>query len=115
MSSLPSYNEAMASEENIKERKTNEKEKKTTKKKIIPVVSDSDSSPSPEEPSSPADSSQNLTLSARFRNSQRLNQNQLEVETIREKLKYSSSFREGQRNEDKKPERVQKPLYSPQL
>ena len=45
-SSLPSYNEAT-------EGVFNKKEKVTVKKKIIPVQSDYDSSPSPEYPSSP--------------------------------------------------------------
>jgi len=109
----------MASEENIKERKTNEKEKKTTKKKIIPVVSDSDSSPSPEEPSSPADTAQPLSLSARFRNSQRISQNQKEVESIKGKLKNSSSFCDRQSQDENKQkqskERQPKPLYSPHM
>jgi hypothetical protein len=66
--------------------------KKTTKKKIIPVVSDSSqSSPSPEEPSSPVDSHQALSLSSRFRNSQKNSLNKQEVENMRGNLKNSLS------------------------
>ena len=63
--------------------------KKNIKKKIIPVVSDSsESSPSPEEPSSPIES---LSLSSRPRNSQKKILNQPEVENMRGKLKNSLS------------------------
>jgi hypothetical protein len=52
--------------------KKEETEEKSTKKKIIPVVSDSsESSPSPEEPSTPVDSPQPSPISSRFRMSQR--------------------------------------------
>ena len=66
--------------------------KKNSKKKIIPVVSDSsESSPFPEEPSSPIDSPQPLSLSSTFRNSQKKILNQQEVENMRGKLKNSLS------------------------
>ena len=75
-------------------RNTTEKDtgKKTTKKKIIQVVSDSsEASPSPKEPSSPVDSPQPLSLSSVFRNSQKSSLNQQEDENMRGKLKNSLS------------------------
>ena len=52
--------------------KKEETKEKITKKKIIPVVSDSsESSPSPDEPSTPIDSPQPSSISSGFRMSQR--------------------------------------------
>merc|ERR1719245_2289258 len=68
------------------------------KKKIIPVVSDSsESSPSPEEPSSPTDSPQPSSISSRFRSSQRSTVSMQEDATLHslgQKLKNSYSFRD---------------------
>ena len=66
------------------------KENQITKKKIIPVVSDSsESSPSPEEPSSPINFSRSSTLSSRFRKSQK--NNQIELENTKDKRNNSFS------------------------
>merc|ERR1719410_2361766 len=70
MSSLPSYNEAMKRDVSYPD--TQEKTQIVSKKKIIPVISDSsESSPSPEEPSTPLDSPQPSSISSRFRMSER--------------------------------------------
>jgi len=100
LSSLPSYHEAMGRESKNKE-KPEDKEEKFSKKKIIPVQSDSsESSPSPEEPSTPVDSPQPLSLSSRFRSSNRNTRSQhIEEEKnmeLGQKLKNSFSFRERQ-------------------
>ena len=72
-----------------KEKKSFQKEGKNFKKKIIPVVSDSsESSPSPEEPSSPVGSPRSGSLSFRFSNSKM--KNQMEIETMKDTL--SNSF-----------------------
>ena len=68
---------------------------KTTKKKIIPVVSDSsESSPSPDEPSTPTDSPQPSSISSRFRMSQRSRlslQDEENMQYLGKKLKNSYS------------------------
>ena len=71
-------------------------EEKQTKKKIIPVQSDSsESSSSPEEPSTPVDYPQPISLSSRFRLSQRNSFNQQEEKDrkkfLGQKLKNSYS------------------------
>ena len=71
-------------------------EKKTSqengKKKIIPVVSDSsESSPSPDEPSTPLDSPQPSSISSRFRMSQRSLQGNNDMASLGQKLKNSYS------------------------
>ena len=75
--------------------KKNESKAKTTKKKIIPVVSDSsESSPSPEEPSTPVDSPQPSSISSRFRMSQRSSsslQDEDNMQSLGQKLKNSYS------------------------
>jgi len=94
MSSLPSYHEVMNTESNMKG-KPKVPEEKFSKKKIIPVQSDSSES-SPEEPSTPVDSPQPLTFSSRFQSTNTFNQ-QAEVEKnmqLGQKLKNSYSFRE---------------------
>jgi hypothetical protein len=66
--------------------KIEDKQEKTTKKKIIPVVSDSsDSSPSPEEPSTPVDSP-TPSISSRFRISQKNGFGQQEEENLNKSL-----------------------------
>ena len=78
----------------VKKEKTKEK---TTKKKIIPVVSDSsESSPSPDEPSTPVDSPQPSSISSRFRMSQRSRlslQDEENMQYLGKKLKNSYSKR----------------------
>ena len=68
---------------------------KSMKKKIIPVVSDSsESSASPEEPSTPVDSPQPSSMSSRFRMSQRSNlslQGDDNMQSLGQKLKNSYS------------------------
>jgi len=105
MSSLPSYNEVMDNVSKGKERKSFQKEGKNFKKKIIPVVSDSsESSPSPEEPSSPVGSPRSGSLSFRFSNSKK--KNQMEIETMKDTLSNSFSFRERkERNMPKNSDR----------
>jgi len=98
LSSLPSYHEAMSTDSKMKE-KPKETAEKILKKKIIPVHSDSsESSPSPEEPSTPVDSPKPLTLPSRFRSSNRHSFNQQVVQdqnlSLGQKLKNSYSFRE---------------------
>ena len=67
--------------------KNEDKQEKTTKKKIIPVVSDSsDSSPSPEEPSTPVDSPTPSSISSRFRMSQGNGFGQQEEENLNKSL-----------------------------
>ena len=65
------------------------------KKKIIPVVSDSsESSPSPEEPSTPVDSPKQSSISSRLRMSQRSNislQGDDNMQSLGQKLKNSYS------------------------
>jgi len=96
MSSLPSYNEAMKRDVSYPESKDNAK--LFTKKKIIPVVSDSsESSPSPEEPSTPIDSPQPSSISSRFRMSQRSvlsTQGEDSMMSLGQKLRNSYSFRD---------------------
>ena len=77
--------------------KDNDTVEKQTKKKIIPVQSDSsDSSSSPEEPSTPVDSPQPLSLSSQFRFSKINGFNQQEEEgrnkSLGQKLKHSYSM-----------------------
>ena len=80
----------MKEDTNGKEKKASHKEMKNIKKKIIPVVSDSsESSPSPEEPSSPIGSPRSSSLSSRFRHSKK--KTQMEIETIKDKLNKSFS------------------------
>ena len=78
--------------ESVKKEETKEK---ITKKKIIPVVSDSsESSPSPEEPSTPVDSPQPSSISSRFRMSQRSSlslQDEDNMQSLGQKLKNSYS------------------------
>ena len=75
--------------------KKEETKEKITKKKIIPVVSDSsESSPSPEEPSTPVDSPQPSSISSRFRMSQRSSlslQDEENTQSLGQKLKNSYS------------------------
>ena len=75
--------------------KKEETKEKMTKKKIIPVVSDSsESSPSPEEPSTPVDSPQPSSISSRFRMSQRSSlslQDEDNMQSLGKKLKNSYS------------------------
>jgi len=96
MSSLPSYNEAM--KRDISYQESQDKAKPVSKKKIIPVVSDSsESSPSPEEPSTPIDSPQPSSISSRFRMSQRSilsTQGEDAMMSLGQKLKNSYSFRD---------------------
>jgi len=81
---------------------------KNTKKKIIPVVSDSsESSPSPDDPSSPTDSPRSTSLSSRFRSSQQSSLRQHDVENIKDKLNNSLSFRE--RRESKTHKKTERP------
>ena len=74
--------------------KKNEPKEKITKKKIIPVVSDSsESSPSPE-PSTPVDSPQPSSISSRFRMSQRSSlslHDEDNMQSLGQKLKNSYS------------------------
>ena len=74
---------------------TQEKTQIVSKKKIIPVVSDSsESSPSPEEPSTPLDSPQPSSISSRFRMSQRSvlgTQSEDSMMSLGQKLKNSYS------------------------
>lgn len=95
LSSLPSYSEAMKRDQTNKypvEKKTSQE---NGKKKIIPVVSDSsESSPSPDEPSTPLDSPQPSSISSRFRMSQRSLQGNNDMASLGQKLKNSYSFRE---------------------
>ena len=80
----------MKEDTNGKEKKASHKEMKNIKKKIIPVVSDSsESSPSPEEPSSPIGSPRSSSLSSRFRHPKK--KNKMEIETIKDKLNKSFS------------------------
>ena len=76
----------------VKKEKTKEK---TTKKKIIPVVSDSsESSPSPDEPSTPIDSPQPSSIYSRFRMSQRSSlslHDEDNMQSLGQKLKNSYS------------------------
>jgi hypothetical protein len=75
--------------------KPDETKEKTTKKKIIPVVSDpSESSPSPEQPSTPVDSPQPSSISSRFRMSKRSSFSQQaedNMQSLGQKLKNSYS------------------------
>ena len=75
--------------------KQEETKEKIVKKKIIPVVSDSsESSPSPEEPSTPVDSPQPSSISSRFRMSQRSSlsvQDEDNMQALGQKLKNSYS------------------------
>lgn len=74
------------------EKNSSDKERRNTKKKIIPVVSDSsESSPSPEDPSSPADSPHSSSLSSRMRSFQQSSLRQHDVENIKDKLNNSLS------------------------
>ena len=78
--------------ENVKNPEINDK---SMKKKIIPVVSDlSESSPSPEKPSTPVDSPTPSSMSSRFRMSQRSNislQGDDNLQSLGQKLKNSYS------------------------
>ena len=78
--------------ENVKNPEINNK---SMKKKIIPVVSDSsESSPSPEEPSTPVDSPKQSSISSRLRMSQRSNislQGDDNMQSLGQKLKNSYS------------------------
>jgi len=108
LSSLPSYNEVMGKEKERNEKKLLDKERKNTKKKIIPVVSDSsESSPSPEDPSSPADSPHSSSLSSRMRSFQQSSLRQHDVENIKNKFNNSLSFRE--RRESKAHKKAERP------
>ena len=67
-----SYAQNQAMKRDVSYQESQDKAKPVSKKKIIPVVSDSsESSPSPEEPSTPIDSPQPSSISSRFRMSQR--------------------------------------------
>ena len=80
----------MKEDTNGKEKKASHKEMKNIKKKIIPVVYDSsESSPSPEEPSSPIGSPRSSSISSRFRHSKK--NNQMDIETMKDKLNNSFS------------------------
>ena len=72
-----------------------ETKEKIIKRKIIPVVSDSsESSSSPEEPSTPVDSPQPSSISSRFRMSQRSSlslQDEENMHSLGQKLKNSYS------------------------
>ena len=82
----------ISNKENVKNSEITDK---SMKKKIIPVVSDSsESSPSPEEPSTPVDSPQPSSMSSRFRMSQRSNlslQGDDNMQSLGQKLKNSYS------------------------
>jgi len=94
LSSLPSYNEVMGKDIARKEKKILDKERRNTKKKIIPVVSDSsESSPSPEDPSSPADSPHSSSLSSRIHSLQHSSLS-LDIENIKDKVNATLSFHE---------------------
>jgi hypothetical protein len=72
--------------------KKEEIREKSIRKKIIPVVSDSsESSPSPEEPSTPVDSPQPSSISSRFRMSQRSIKDEENMHSLGQKLKNSYS------------------------
>jgi hypothetical protein len=75
--------------------KKEETKEKTAKKKIIPVVSDSsESSPYPDEPSTPIDSPQPSSISSRFRMSQRSSTSlngEENMQSLGQKLKNSYS------------------------
>merc|ERR1719430_677743 len=98
----------MGKEKERNESKLLDKERKNTKKKIIPVVSDSsESSPSPEDPSSPADSPHSSSLSSRMRSFQQSSLRQHDVENIKDKFNNSLSFRE--RRESKAHKKAERP------